>query len=58
MKAKIAACMSACVLLASAVPMLPAQTADTAGGAADPLFGTLPDWVPQDFVSAVEFWNL
>ena len=57
MKAKIAACMSACILLSSAVPMLPAQTADTAGGAADPLFGTLPDWVPQDFVSAVEFRN-
>lgn len=57
MKAKIFAYLSACMLLTASLPMLPAQGTDTDGGAADPLFGTLPDWVPQDFVSAMQFWN-
>ena len=57
MKAKMFACLSACVLLTSALPVLPVQAADADGGASDPLFGTLPDWVPQDFVSAMQFLN-
>ncbi len=57
MKTKMLACLTACMLFASAVPMLPAQADDTENAATDPLFGTLPDWVPQDFVSAVQFWN-
>ena len=60
MKAKRFACLTACMLLASMLPMLPAQAADADGenGAlTDPLFGTLPDWVPHDFASAMEFRN-
>ena len=60
MKAKQFACLTACMLLASMLPMLPAQAADADGenGAlTDPLFGTLPDWVPHDFASAMEFRN-
>lgn len=60
MKAKLFACLTACMLLTSAVPVLPVQAADADGengAAADPLFGTLPDWVPQDFVSAMQFRN-
>ena len=53
MKTKMLACLSACLMLTSAVPMLPVQADD----ADDPLFGTLPDWVPQDYASAVQFRN-
>ena len=57
MKTKKLACLTACTMLASAVWMLPAQAAGTDGGVTDPLFGTLPDWVPHDFVSAMQFLN-
>ena len=57
MKARIFACFSACMLFASAAAMPPAQAAGTDGGEPNPLFGTLPDWVPQDFVSAMQFHN-
>ena len=46
MKAKQFACLTACMLFASMLPMLPAQAADADGensALTDPLFGTLPD---------------
>ena len=57
MKAKMVAYLSVCMLLTSTVSLLPAQAAAANGGAEDPLFGTLPDWVPQDFASAMQFRN-
>ena len=57
MKSKVFACLAACMLFASAAVMPPAQAADTDPAGTDPLFGTLPDWVPQDFVSAMQFHN-
>ena len=57
MKTKMIACLSACMLLTSAVPMLPAQAVDAEGAAADTLLGELPDWVPHDYASAMQFRN-
>ncbi len=79
MKKKMLACLTACMMLASAGTVTPVQAADpdaetgesgtltdpdTESGETgesdemtDPLFGVLPDWVPHDFASAMQFRN-
>ena len=55
MKTRWIALLTSSLMLATAAGVLPAQAADKP--AEDPLFGTLPDWVPTDFVEALDFYN-
>lgn len=55
MKTKLLSMLTASIMLTAAVPMQPIQAADKA--ASNGIFGTLPEWVPQSFPDAMEFYN-
>ena len=55
MKNKLIACLTSGMMLASAIAVSPVQAADKA--VSDPVIGTLPDWVPQNFAEALNFYN-
>ena len=55
MKNKLIACLTSGMMLASAIAVSPVQAADKA--VSDPVIGTLPDWVPQNFAEAMNFYN-
>ena len=55
MKTKLLSMLTASIMLTAAVPMQSIQAADKA--ASNGIFGTLPEWVPQSFPDAMEFYN-
>ena len=50
MKTRLVACMASGMMLATAMPLPSVQ-------AADPAKITLPDWIPNDYASAIDFCN-
>ena len=52
MKLRKTALLTTCMMLMTSAAAMPSVQA-----AEDPLFGTLPDWVPQDFADAMQFYN-
>lgn len=57
MKQKWIPLLTAGMMMTSAMAMPPVQAAED-DAVVDPIIGTLPDWVPQDFVEAIEFYNV
>lgn len=55
MKNKLIALLTTGMMLTSALPLTPVYAADKAQE--DPIIGTVPDWVPQDFAEALQFYN-
>ena len=55
MRNNLISVLTAGIVLASAVSVLPA-TADSQP-ATDPFIGVLPEWVPQNFADAMQFYN-
>ena len=53
MKTRLLASLTAGMMLLSAVTLPPVQAAVPE----DQVIGTLPDWVPQDFADALQFYN-
>jgi hypothetical protein len=53
MKTRLAALLTAAMMLTSAAAIPPLPT----GAAEDPILGVLPDWVPQNFADALQFYN-
>ncbi len=55
MKRKLSTILTVCAMIASVVAMPPVQAADQP--VIDLVLGQLPDWVPLDFVDALQFYN-
>ncbi len=55
MKKRLIAFLTSGLMLTGAANIPPAMAADVP--AEDPIFGVLPDWVPQDFADAMLFYN-
>ena len=55
MKSKLIAILTTGMMLASAATLMPVQAAGKT--VTDPVIGTLPEWVPQDFAEAMQFYN-
>lgn len=53
MKTRLIAILTAGMMLTSAAALPPVQVK----AVEDPLFGTLPDWVPTNFADALQFYN-
>ncbi|MCR4887618.1 MAG: hypothetical protein K5979_00360 [Ruminococcus sp.] len=55
MKKRLISLLTASMMLTSAVSLPPVIAADEA--VVDPILGPLPDWVPQDYNEAMDFYN-
>ena len=55
MKNKLIAFLTTGLMMTSAVALPPVEAADKSDK--DPVIGVLPDWVPQDFAGAMQFYN-
>ena len=55
MKSKLIAILTTGMMLASAATLMPVQAAGKT--VTDPVIGTLPEWVLQDFAEAMQFYN-